>query len=60
MITLTEKEMESLLQVLLGEELSEGARVRSFEEVEVLTRNAGLVVRLPDGSEFQITIVRSR
>ncbi len=57
---MTEKEMESLLQMLLEEELSEGARVRSFEEVGVLTRNAGLVVRLPDGSEFQITIVRSR
>jgi hypothetical protein len=26
----------------------------------VLTNNAGIVLRLMDGSEFQITIVRSR
>lgn len=57
---MTEKEVQDLLQMLLEEELSEGARVRSFEEAGVLTRDAGLVVRLPDGSEFQITIVRSR
>lgn len=60
MITLTEKEVQDLLKMLLEEELSEGARVSSFEEAGILTRNAGLVVRLPDGSEFQITIVRSR
>jgi hypothetical protein len=35
-------------------------RVRSFEEAGVLTRNAGLVLRAPDGQEFQITVVRSR
>ena len=34
--------------------------VRTFEEAGVLTRNAGLVYRLDDGSEFQITIVQSR
>jgi len=34
--------------------------VRTFEEAGVLTRNAGLVCRLGDGSEFQITIVQSR
>lgn len=34
--------------------------VHTFEEQMVLTGNRGLVVRLHDGSEFQVTIVRSR
>lgn len=34
--------------------------VRSFEDLGVLTSNAGLVLRAPDGHEFQITVVRSR
>ena len=34
--------------------------VESFGEAGVLTRDAGLVVRMADGVEFQITIVRSR
>jgi hypothetical protein len=35
-------------------------RVRSFAEAGVLTTDAGLVLRAPDGQEFQITVVRSR
>lgn len=35
-------------------------RVRSFEGAGVLTMNAGLVLRAPDGQEFQISVVRSR
>lgn len=38
----------------------EGARVRTFEQDGILTYNKGLVIRLPDGSEYQLTIVRSR
>lgn len=34
--------------------------VSSFADAGVLTRNAGLVVRLRNGDEFQITIVQSR
>ena len=34
--------------------------VRSFEEAGVMTRNAGLVLRAPDGQEFQISVVKSR
>ncbi len=34
--------------------------ITTFEAGGYLTRDAGLVVRLPDGSEFQITIVQSR
>jgi len=32
----------------------------TFEALGLMTGNAGLVVRLDDGSEFQVTIVRSR
>jgi hypothetical protein len=32
----------------------------SFESVGMMTRNEGLVVRMKDGSEFQVTIVKSR
>ena len=35
-------------------------RVSTYPEVGMLTDNAGLVVRMKDGSEFQITIVKSR
>jgi hypothetical protein len=31
-----------------------------FHEAGVMTDNAGLVLRLEDGSEFQVTVVRSR
>jgi hypothetical protein len=34
--------------------------VRSFEEVGVMTRNAGPVLRTSDGQEYQISVVRSR
>ena len=32
-------------------------RVRTYEEVGMLTRDAGLVVETEDGTAFQITIV---
>jgi len=34
--------------------------VKSFKEVGMLTKNKGLVVTLTDGSEFQVTVVKSR
>lgn len=34
--------------------------VRSFSDEGVLTYNKGLIVRMEDGTEFQITIVKSR
>lgn len=33
---------------------------RSFHSAGLLTMNNGVVARLMDGSEFQITVVRSR
>ena len=38
----------------------ENLRVQTFEEAGVMTYNKGLVITLPDGSEFQVTIVQSR
>jgi len=34
--------------------------VRSFADDGVLTNNKGLTVRLVDGTEYQLTIVKSR
>ena len=38
----------------------ENLRVRTFEQAGVMTYNKGLVIELPDGTEFQLTIVQSR
>lgn len=36
------------------------AHVTTFAEAGLLTGNIGVVLRMADGSEFQITIVQSR
>ena len=38
----------------------ETARIRTFDEVGMLTRDAGLVVKLSDGRTFQVTVIQSR
>lgn len=38
----------------------EGAVTRTFEAGGVLTLDAGLLLRLADGAEYQLTVVRSR
>jgi len=35
-------------------------RVTDFEAAGTMTMNAGFVVRMDDGSEFQVTVVQSR
>ncbi|MCC7464551.1 MAG: hypothetical protein IT480_19065 [Gammaproteobacteria bacterium] len=35
-------------------------QVESFADAELLTTNAGLIIRCRDGSEFQLTVVQSR
>ncbi len=47
-------------EIEVPEELAGLDWVATFYEQEVLTNNAGLVIRMEDGNEFQITIVRSR
>ncbi len=58
---------QALRDLLDGEDPSDGPldtenlrRIETFEEAGVLTRDAGLVVTLKDGTQFQIGIVRSR
>ena len=34
--------------------------IRDFEEEGVMTMDQGFVIQLDDGSEFQITVVKSR
>lgn len=61
---LDEHEVAGAIRELLtesGDGIAEKvAGVSTFDEAGVLTRNAGLVVRLDDGTEFQVTVVRSR
>ena len=38
----------------------ENLQVRTFEQAGVMTYNKGLVIEMPDGTEFQLTIVQSR
>ena len=67
-VVMHEERFEALLATMLEEhaDLDENdddvvvAEVVTFRDAGVLTRNAGLVVRLDDGTEFQITIVRSK
>lgn len=35
-------------------------QVRSFADLDVMTDNKGLVIKLANGSEFQLTIVKTR
>jgi len=44
----------------MADDLGEVARATSYERVQMLTTDAGLVVRTADHAEFQITIVQSR
>ena len=44
----------------LGEPELDGANVDTFADAGVLTNDAGLVVTLDDGSEFQITVIQIR
>ncbi len=56
---MSEKEMAMALSEALSEnEELEINNVRTFEEAGMLTRDAGLIIKLLDGSEFQVSIVR--
>ncbi len=41
-------------------DLPDVQNVVSFEDVGLLTGNAGLIVRLTDGSEYQLTIIQRK
>ncbi len=64
---MSEQEIEALLLELQYQNLEDGepvfpglASAASFEEGGVMTLNRGVTLRMQDGSEFQITIVKSR
>lgn len=61
----SESDVEEMLKEVLlqGYQSPTGAEVEdvaSFYEDGLLTNNHGVVIRLSDGTEFQLTIVRSR
>lgn len=62
-----EQDMREVLEMLLAgdvareeTEIDEAVSILSFEEAGVLTKDEGLVLRMRNGIEFQITICRSR
>ena len=61
----TEKDMCDLIEEALEYENSdegiesEVKRIRSFDEAGLLTTDSGLVIKMKDGSEFQITVVKA-
>ena len=54
----TERKFQNALAELL-EDTGNDTYVSTFEDVGMLTLNKGLVVRLENGAEFQVTIVQS-
>ena len=65
---MTEQGFTNCLKAVLADGLDvnesfdpDGIRhVETFRDAGVLTMNAGLVITLDDGSEFQVAVVRSR
>lgn len=58
---MNEKTFEGDLQAVLdGSPDLNAVNIRTFAEAGLLTRDCGLVMRMVDGTEFQLTIVRSR
>jgi hypothetical protein len=57
---MSERHFETTLSRLIERRLEQsGGRVTTFRDAGVLTMNRGLVVSLPNGQEFQLTIVDS-
>jgi hypothetical protein len=56
---INEKIMTETIQEALADQ-DDVRSVMTYDEAGMLTRDAGLVVRISDGSEFQITVVQSR
>ena len=60
-----EKKFQDLLQTILRDALTVEpqyyiTKVRTFEEAGVPSEDRGLVVTMSDGSEYQLTIAKSR
>ena len=64
---MNEKTIEDALNLLISGELDlvdtalgEVSNNKTYAEAGILTRDSGLVLRMEDGSEFQITIKQSK
>jgi hypothetical protein len=51
--------LEKIAEAVTEDEIGDYNSAVTFEDAGLMTRNAGLVVRLEDGSEFQLSIVQS-
>ena len=59
----TEQQMQDYLKEVLiwsSQEDNEIKTIDTFEEMGVMTNNKGLLVRMQDGSRFQLVVVKSR
>ena len=63
----TDEDLQNGLAQLIADDCSYGSeinwetlRVQTYSEAGIMTSSKGLVITLPDGSEYQLTIVRSR
>lgn len=56
----TEEAIEGMLCRVLGERVSRIEECISFGEVGVMTTNRGVVLRLEDGTQFQLSIHQDR
>ena len=52
--------LSEALTLYMDDDLSTIQNVRTFQDCGLLTVNEGLVVSCRDGSEFHVTIVRSK
>ena len=64
---MNEKTIEDALNLLISGELDlvdtalgEVSNIKTYAEAGILTRDSGLVLRMEDGSEFQITIKQNK
>lgn len=64
---MNEKTIEDALNLPISGELDlvdtalgEVSNIKTYAEAGILTRDSGLVLRMEDGSEFQITIKQSK
>ena len=59
----TEQQMQDYLKETLDWASNEDGMIKTidtFEEIGVMTNNKGLLVRMKDGSRFQLVVVKSR
>lgn len=59
LIELLEDDLSKDVESVAGSELV-NAEIESFRDADVLTADAGFVVALRDGSEFQVTVAQSK